>query len=44
MAAIAEEPERAQLYERLTESVPANTDYQRKTARVIPVIIFVPMR
>ena len=37
-AAIAEEPQRAALYEKVAAQLPAFSDYQSKTTRVIPVI------
>jgi deazaflavin-dependent oxidoreductase (nitroreductase family) len=39
-ATIAAEPERTQLYKQTTTLNPINAEYQRKTTRVIPVIIF----
>lgn len=37
-ASIAEEPERAALYEKVAAALPAFSEYQKKTTRVIPVI------
>ena len=37
-AAVAEDPERAALYEKVAAALPAFTEYQNKTTRVIPVI------
>ena len=37
-AAVAEDPERAALYEKVAAALPAFTEYQKKTTRVIPVI------
>jgi deazaflavin-dependent oxidoreductase (nitroreductase family) len=38
-ASVAEEPERSRLYARMVEVMPGFADYQRKTSRVIPVIV-----
>lgn len=38
-AEIASEPERTRLYNKMTEMMPGFVEYQRKTTRVIPVII-----
>ena len=38
-AAVAQEPERKRLYERIADDNPNFGEYQRKTTRVIPVII-----
>jgi deazaflavin-dependent oxidoreductase (nitroreductase family) len=38
-AAIASEPERTRLFNQMVEMMPGFADYQRKTTRVIPVII-----
>ncbi len=43
-AAIATEPERTRLYNRMAEMMPAFGDYQRKTTRVIPVIVLTPLK
>ena len=37
-AAIASEPERTRLYNKMVEMMPGFADYQRKTTRVIPVV------
>jgi hypothetical protein len=37
-AAIASEPERTRLYEKMVEMAPGFAEYQQKTTRVIPVI------
>ena len=37
-AAIASEPERTRLFNKMVEVMPAFAEYQRKTTRVIPVI------
>ena len=37
-ATVAEDPERAALYEKVAAALPAFTEYQNKTTRVIPVI------
>lgn len=41
-AEVAEEPERSQLYEKMVAKNPGFAEYQRKTTRVIPVIILTP--
>jgi deazaflavin-dependent oxidoreductase (nitroreductase family) len=38
-ASVAAEPERTRLYNQMIEMMPGFADYQRKTTRVIPVII-----
>jgi deazaflavin-dependent oxidoreductase (nitroreductase family) len=38
-AVIAEEPERTRLYAKMVEMMPAFAEYQRRTTRVIPVIV-----
>ena len=38
-ASIAVEPERTRLYAKMVEMMPGFAEYQRKTARVIPVVI-----
>lgn len=38
-AEIAPEPERTRLYARMVEHMPSFADYEKKTTRVIPVII-----
>jgi len=38
-AAIAEEPERTRLYNKMIEMMPGFADYRSKTTRVIPVIV-----
>jgi len=42
-ASIAVEPERTRLYDRMVEMMPGFAEYQRKTTRVIPVIILTPV-
>jgi deazaflavin-dependent oxidoreductase (nitroreductase family) len=37
-AAIASEPERTRLYNKMVEMMPGFAEYQRRTTRVIPVI------
>lgn len=37
-AAVASEPERTRLYNKMVEMMPSFADYRRKTTRVIPVI------
>jgi len=41
-AAVAAEPERARLYAKMAAKMPSFADYERKTSRVIPVIILSP--
>ena len=41
-AAIAEEPERTQLFEKMAAKNPGFAEYQRKTKRIIPVIVLTP--
>jgi deazaflavin-dependent oxidoreductase (nitroreductase family) len=43
-AEIASEPERTRLYNKMVEIMPGFADYQRKTTRVIPVIILTRMK
>jgi deazaflavin-dependent oxidoreductase (nitroreductase family) len=43
-AAIASEPERTRLYNKMVEMMPGFAEYQRKTTRVIPVITLTPIR
>jgi deazaflavin-dependent oxidoreductase (nitroreductase family) len=43
-AAVAEEPERTRLYNKMVEMMPGFDDYRRKTTRVIPVFILVPVK
>jgi deazaflavin-dependent oxidoreductase (nitroreductase family) len=38
-AAIAAEPERTRLYDQMSEMMPGFAEYQRRTTRVIPVIV-----
>ena len=38
-AALATEPERTRLYDKMVEMMPGFADYQKKTTRIIPVII-----
>jgi deazaflavin-dependent oxidoreductase (nitroreductase family) len=38
-ASVAEEPERTRLYEKMTAMLPGFAEYQRRTERVIPVIV-----
>lgn len=37
-AVVLGEPERTQIWQRLTQQMPGFADYQRKTSRVIPVV------
>ena len=41
-AEVAEEPERSQLFEKMAAKNPGFGEYQRKTTRVIPVIVLTP--
>ena len=43
-AAIAAEPERTRLYTKMVEMMPGFAEYQRKTTRVIPVVILTPVK
>jgi deazaflavin-dependent oxidoreductase (nitroreductase family) len=43
-ATVAEEPERTRLYNQMVEVMPGFGDYQRKTTRVIPVIVLTPVK
>jgi deazaflavin-dependent oxidoreductase (nitroreductase family) len=43
-AAVAPEPERTRLFNKMVENMPGFADYQRKTTRVIPVIILTRMK
>ncbi len=42
-AAIASEPERTRLYDKMVEMMPRFDEYRRKTTRAIPVITLTPM-
>ena len=43
-AAVASEPDRTRLYQKMVEVMPGFADYERKTTRVIPVIILTPVK
>ena len=43
-AAVAEEPERTRLYDKMVEMMPGFDEYRRKTTRVIPVIVLTPAK
>lgn len=43
-ASVAAEPERTRLYDKMVEVMPGFADYQRKTKRVIPVVILTPVK
>jgi deazaflavin-dependent oxidoreductase (nitroreductase family) len=43
-AAVAEEPERTRLYEKMVAMMPGFDDYRRKTTRVIPVVVLTPVK
>lgn len=43
-ASIAVEPERTRLYNQMVEMMPGFAKYQRKTTRVIPVVILTPVK
>jgi deazaflavin-dependent oxidoreductase (nitroreductase family) len=42
-AAVAPEPERTRLYAKLAAEAPVFNDYQNKTSRIIPMIVFTPV-
>jgi deazaflavin-dependent oxidoreductase (nitroreductase family) len=44
IASVAEEPERTRLYEKMVGMMPGFDDYRRKTTRVIPVIVLMPVK
>jgi deazaflavin-dependent oxidoreductase (nitroreductase family) len=41
-ASISTEPERTRLYNKMVEMMPGFAEYQKKTTRIIPVIILTP--
>ena len=43
-AAITAEPERTRLYDQMVAMMPGFAEYQRKTTRIIPVIILTPVK
>jgi deazaflavin-dependent oxidoreductase (nitroreductase family) len=43
-AAVAEEPERTRLYNKMVEMMPGFDDYRRRTTRLIPVIVLTPIK
>ena len=43
-AAVASEPERTRLYQKMVAVMPGFADYEQKTTRVIPVIILTPVK
>ena len=43
-ATVAEEPERTRLYNKMVGMMPGFDDYRRKTTRVIPVIVLMPVK
>ncbi len=43
-AAVAEEPERTRLYNKMVEMMPGFDEYRRRTRRVIPVIVLTPVK
>jgi deazaflavin-dependent oxidoreductase (nitroreductase family) len=43
-AAVAEEPDRTRLYNKMVEMMPGFDDYRQKTTRVIPVIVLTPVK
>ncbi len=43
-AAVAEEPERTRLYDKMVEMMPSFDDYRRNTKRKIPVILLSPVK
>lgn len=42
-AAIAAEPERTRLYDKMIEMMPGFAEYRQKTTRIIPVIVLTPV-
>ncbi len=43
-AAVAEEPERTRLYNKMVEMMPGFDDYRKKTTRKIPVFVLTPAK
>ena len=43
-ASVAEEPERTRLYNQMATAMPGFAEYQRKTTRVIPVVVLTRMK
>jgi len=43
-AAVASEPERTRLYDKMVEMMPRFDEYRHKTKRLIPVIVLTPVR
>lgn len=43
-AAVAAEPERTRLYNKMVDMMPGFAEYRRKTSRVIPVITLTPVK
>ena len=43
-AAVAQEPERTRLYNKMAEMMSSFNDYRQKTSRVIPVIVLTPVK
>lgn len=43
-AAVADEPERTRLYDKMVEVMPGFGEYREKTTRVIPVIVLTPVK
>ena len=43
-AAVAEEPERTRLYDKMVDMMPGFAEYRRKTTRKIPVIVLTPVK
>jgi deazaflavin-dependent oxidoreductase (nitroreductase family) len=43
-AAVAEEPERTRLYNKMAEMMPSFDDYRKKTTRKIPVLVLTPVK
>lgn len=41
-ASVAVEPERTRLYDKMVERMPGFGEYQKKTTRIIPVVILTP--
>lgn len=43
-AAVAEEPERTRLYNKMVEMMPGFDDYRKRTTREIPVFVLTPVK
>jgi deazaflavin-dependent oxidoreductase (nitroreductase family) len=40
---VASEPDRTRLFDKMVEAMPGFADYQRNTARILPVVILTPV-